>query len=351
LSSRVPRCLAPLLYQGEKRLENYFEGWYFKQVAPPAARARSAIDKGLGFTGGRAFAFIPGISRGVEADTAFIQTIDGTDGITDWFPFPISAFSWQDEPFGLRIGANTFSLEGIHVDMENGRMHIKAELKYRNPTFLRSSLLSPGIMGPYSFAPFMECYHGVGSLDHETSGWIEIEDLAAGNPVSRIVFDGGRGYLEKDWGSSMPSAWVWMQTNIFDGLPPPASFMLSLARVPWLGGSFPGFICTLLINDEEYRFATYTGARLDLLEAEGRTVRILLSDKTHKMEILARRSTEGYLAAPVHGNMSRRIAESSDTELRVILKKRSRGAEDVIFDAYSTVGGMEMVGDIDSLRS
>ncbi len=346
----MPRFFSPLLYQGKKHLENYFEGWYFKQVAPPAVGARSAIDKGLGFTGGRAFAFIPGISRGVETDTAFIQTIDGADGKTNWFPFPISAFSWQDEPFGLRIGNNVFSLEGLQVDLENNETHIKAELGYRDPTFLRGSLLSPGIMGPFSFAPFMECYHGVGSLDHETSGWIDVEDYGTGQPAARIVFDGGRGYLEKDWGSSMPSAWVWIQTNVFDGLPPPASFLLSLARVPWLGGSFPGFICVLLLNDTEYRFATYTGAHLDLLETEGRTARILLSDKTYKMEILARRSTEGYLAAPVHGNMSRRIAESSDTELRVILKRRSRGAEDVIFDAFSTVAGMELVGNIESLR-
>jgi len=339
-----------LLYQGGKRLENYFEGWYFKQVAPPVIRPRSAIDTGLGFTGGRAFAFIPGISRGVKEDMAFIQTIDGADGKTEWFPFPISAFSWQDKPFGLRIGDNTFSLKGIKVNLENSKTRIRAELTYRNPTFLQASLISPGIMGPFSFAPFMECYHSVGSLDHGTSGWIDVENHAAGNPASRIVFDGGRGYLEKDWGSSMPSAWVWMQTNVFDSLPPPSSFMLSLARIPWLGSSFPGFLCVLLLNDTEYRFATYTGAHLDLLETEGRTARILLSDKTYKMEILARRTTEGYLAAPVHGDMSRRIAESSDTELRVILKRRSRGAEDVIFDAFSTVAGMELVGDIESLR-
>ncbi|MCK7537696.1 MAG: tocopherol cyclase family protein [Marinilabiliales bacterium] len=28
-------------------------------------------------------------------------------------------------------------------------------------------------------------------------------------------FSGGRGYIEKDWGHSFPSAYVWMQSNHF----------------------------------------------------------------------------------------------------------------------------------------
>ncbi len=47
---------------------------------------------------------------------------------------------------------------------------------------------------------------------------------------------GGRGYIEKDWGTSFPSAWIWMQCNTFDT--PDTSFMLSYARIPWMGSHF-----------------------------------------------------------------------------------------------------------------
>ncbi|MEZ4893124.1 MAG: tocopherol cyclase family protein [Saprospiraceae bacterium] len=30
-----------------------------------------------------------------------------------------------------------------------------------------------------------------------------------------LDFTGGKGYMEKDWGRSFPSAYFWMQTNHF----------------------------------------------------------------------------------------------------------------------------------------
>lgn len=72
----------------------------------------------------------------------------------------------------------------------------------------RRHALSPGVMGPFRFAPFMECYHGVLSLDHSVDGTLEVDG-------ERISYEGGRGYTEKDWGRSFPSAWVWVQSNDF----------------------------------------------------------------------------------------------------------------------------------------
>ncbi|WP_243392439.1 MULTISPECIES: tocopherol cyclase family protein [unclassified Mesotoga] len=31
-----------------------------------------------------------------------------------------------------------------------------------------------------------------------------------------IDLTGGKGYIEKDWGRSLPDAWIWMQSNNFD---------------------------------------------------------------------------------------------------------------------------------------
>ena len=56
----------------------------------------------------------------------------------------------------------------------------------------------PGVMGPFSFVPFMECYHGVVNIDHKISGSLMINN-------EEIDFTDGYGYIEKDWGKSFPN--------------------------------------------------------------------------------------------------------------------------------------------------
>ena len=50
-------------------------------------------------------------------------------------------------------------------------------------------------MGPFSYLPLMECYHGILSMDHNISGSIDYNDQT-------IDFNEGRGYIEKDYGKS-----------------------------------------------------------------------------------------------------------------------------------------------------
>ena len=91
-------------------------------------------------------------------------------------------------------------------------------------------------MGWYSYVPTMECFHGILSMDHELNGHLQINDLA-------IQFDGGRGYMEKDWGRNFPQNWIWAQSNKFEI--PGLSISASLATIPWRGITFPGFIVGL----------------------------------------------------------------------------------------------------------
>ena len=71
----------------------------------------------------------------------------------------------------------------------DGQGEVEAHLTYAGITPLPFSLGSPNIMGPFAYVPFMECYHGVGSLDHAVDGEVRVADR-------RFIFDGGRGYLE-----------------------------------------------------------------------------------------------------------------------------------------------------------
>ena len=43
----------------------------------------------------------------------------------------------------------------------------------------------------------------------DSSGSLEING-------AEISFEGGKGYIEKDWGRSMPSDWIWIQSNHFE---------------------------------------------------------------------------------------------------------------------------------------
>ena len=104
----------------------------------------------------------------------------------------------------LKIDKNRFTTHSVDLDLPN----IKGSLKFENVTPWSSSLFSPGIMGPFSFVPFMECYHGILSMDHSITGELSIKD-------KNIDFTSGRGYTEKDWGHSFPIGYVWMQSNHF----------------------------------------------------------------------------------------------------------------------------------------
>jgi len=64
-------------------------------------------------------------------------------------------------------------------------------------------------MGWYSYIPFMECKHGIVSVNHKISGTLRIDN-------ELIDLNEGKGYIEKDWGTSFPEAWIWIQSNNFN---------------------------------------------------------------------------------------------------------------------------------------
>ena len=88
---------------------------------------------------------------------SFIQVLDGINNIAKYYKFKPEEFKPTPRKHSLRIGENYFSRDEISLDLPN----IKGNLKFINLSPWSNSFLSPGIMGPYSFIPFMECYHGI----------------------------------------------------------------------------------------------------------------------------------------------------------------------------------------------
>jgi hypothetical protein len=87
--------------------------------------------------------------------------------------------------------------------------------------------------------------------------------------------------------------------------------MLSVARIPFLGRSFTGFLGFVSIGGELTRFATYTGARITLLEQSIDECRIMITTRKESIEFIARSTERLRLTAPRHGSMNRLISRVS----------------------------------------
>jgi tocopherol cyclase len=221
---------------------------------------------------------------------------------------------------------------------------VRGDLRFTNLTPWPVTLLSPGIMGPFAWIPWMECYHAIVSLDHGIHGALEID----GRPVS---MDGGRGYTEKDWGKRFPAAWIWFQSNHLgtQGV----SITASVALVPWLGSTFRGMIIGLWCGGVLYRFATYTGARIEHLRVDDEWVRLQVADRRRRLQIDIVRHEPGSLYAPDIADMSGRVGETLRATATVRLTQRGRrgASEATLYEGVARLGGLEVVGDMARLTS
>jgi hypothetical protein len=310
------RLWKPEVFQGSLKKRNYFEGWYFKHVSRELTHAH---------------AFIPGVSLAAPDPHAFIQVIDGITGATEYLAYSLDDFNFDTRALVVRVGPSVFTGQGIELDIRGDTFSVRGKIEYDNPVPYPGSFLSPGIMGWYSFVPFMECYHAVVSAHHGLRGSLEINSKA-------VDFSGGAGYIEKDWGKSFPESWIWLQCNSFSGKN--ASLMISIAKIPWLGRFFIGFISFLYLDGRFYFFHTHNGSRLSGTRYDGATLDLTLNNGTHVLRVSAKKNKAGDLAAPSRGSMVRRIKESIDSGIDVRLEDR-HGT--VLFNAHGTRAGLEVI--------
>ncbi|MFR8339568.1 MAG: tocopherol cyclase family protein [Eisenbergiella massiliensis] len=194
--------------------KGFFKGWYFKQEK-----------------GSRAAALIPAFHFPADAPGyASVQVI--TEEAAWNFNFPLDAVKVFGKKDTIQIGNNYFSPRGIRVSLnkeEDGRtIKIEGRIRYAGLAALKGD-----IMGPFRYVPFLQCRHGVVSMCHKTRGSLKVNG-------DTYNFHGGRGYIEKDWGSSFPSYYFWCQSGWYDRQE--CSLMVSVADIPFLGGHFPGCI-------------------------------------------------------------------------------------------------------------
>lgn len=311
------RQYGSMRYQNLSR-KDYFEGWYFKQV--------SHDEKTV-------ICFIPGVSVHNGNKNPFIQIIlaqrsgDVWQQTTDWLDF--LALQAQDEPFSLQLGDNSFRRDRLSIAYRGERVQVKGELGFHNLTALPCSLWAPTIMGPFSYLPGMECIHSVISLTHTLTGSLEIN----GDPID---FTGGKGYIEKDWGSSFPKRYVWLQSNHFSQV---GSLFFSWADIPAFGTTFHGYIAYLFYAGEHHRFATYTRGGCTL-KSKGNEVDILLTNGDCRLQITASQSRGTELFTPHRGQMVHTIKEGLFGELSFRLEQQKKH---LTLSDQSSLAGVELV--------
>jgi hypothetical protein len=312
----------PAMYHGHGKSRGFFEGWYFKFVDAAEQHVHAVI---------------PGVFLGKDRSTshAFVQVLDGLSGRSTYQRYALDQFAASDREFDLRVGPNRFRIDGFSLDLADPDRSLRGELRFDGIIPWPVTAFSPGIMGPYAFAPFMECYHGVLGFDHVVRGSLVMN----GEPVK---FDGGRGYIEKDWGQAFPQAWIWGQSNHF--AQPGTSITLSVATVPWLGSSFRGFIIGLWHNRKLYRFTKYNASKITSLRLTDTRVVLCVVNRSYRLEIEAMRSEGGLLHAPYRSDMLQRVTESLTAAIAVRLIELKD--ERAVFEGTGRHAGLEINGEI-----
>ena len=316
----MSRLSNPPVFQGSLKNRSYFEGWYIKCLSDDLLSS---------------VAFIPGISLGKDSHAFIHLNTSGHD--TEYIKLPLEDFHYETDHFAVGIGNNFFSDRGVHLDLDQPGISIHGDLIFENVHPFPSYFLSPGIMGPLTYVPFMECYHGVVSMRHTIRGVLTINGVEYG-------FENGTGYIEKDWGRYFPESWIWMQANPFQDSD--ASFMLSVAKIPWMGMHFTGIAGFLNFENEVYRFTTYLGDKISLLELHDWGVDVLVKNSKHRLRLHAELGDGGGLIAPVNGDMKRSMKESLNSTLHVELKDNNGN---ILFSDTSHIAGLEISGEIGDL--
>ena len=315
IAQKIRGIWNPELYHGWGKKKRFFEGWYYKIVSKDEKSA---------------FAFIPGVAMDQNGNKqAFIQFLDGIKSTSQYIKFPFEEFRANPKKHIIEIDKNRFTTNSINLNLQN----IKGELRFDSVTPWSNSFFSPGIMGPFSFIPFMECYHGIISMNHSIKGELIIKG-------KKIDFTGGRGYTEKDWGHSFPIGYVWMQSNHFSK--PEISFKCSIAKIPFKIFSFNGFIAGLWLKNKLIEFTTYNFSKVKKCKINEREVEIKIENPKYILEVLVLRSKTATLAAPIQGFMDAKIDESMTSQIQVKLIEMK--TKKTLFDDVGKNAGCEVAG-------
>ena len=309
----------PELFQGSKKKNNYFEGWYFKFVSK---KEESSI------------AFIPGVSINKKDPHSFIQVFISTkDSLkTHYFKFPLSDFTYNKDEFKIDINDNHFEKDYVRIHLTDEQTTIAATFDLNSHTSIKTNLYQPNIMGPFAYLGFMECYHGIVSMRSVFSGELKVNDHLT-------TFTNDVAYIEKDWGKSFPRKYIWLQSNHFKN--EHTSFMFSYAIIPFKLFFFKGLIVNLIYNNKEYRFSTYNRSKITLESLDSMTSSFKLKKGSYTLEVTAKKEKDAMLVSPSNGQMINTIKEGLSGTISLKLYHKNT----LLYEDLGKHAGIELMWD------
>ncbi|WP_239451221.1 hypothetical protein [Methanosarcina horonobensis] len=138
-----------------------------------------------------------------------------------------------------------------------------------------------------------------------------------------------------------------MQTNHFDreGI----SLSGSIAKIPWFDSYFTGYIFGFLYDKKLYKFTTYSGAKVTVLNVTKDNIRMRLESNVYQLDIDADRSEGVELPAPKLGEMTAKVNESLNSRINVALLRKNGSGTELIYSGTGRNAGLEFVGNIAEL--
>ena len=315
----------PEIFRGRGRRVSAVDVWYYKIVEPGERFVRLVI---------------PGVRTDADPSKqyCFIRLLDGRTGRESFHRYPYEQFWSSRDRFDIVCGHSRFSLDSLHLDIEETGLRITGDLQFTRTPAWPVRPWAPGAMGPFAFLPFLGGYHAVINMDPRMRGALSWDG-------EDIAYTGGRAYMEHDWGGSFPRAWVWTQSNHFDEdhvcLTACISDLVAGGRV------VRGFIVGLLRAGVLYRWTTWNASRLVRFEKDGRHAEFTVVNDTHVLEVWSG-STIGMrqVFAPRTGDAGEMMIEELHAIVQVRLLERRTGGDILLFEGRGRNGGLEISGDM-----
>lgn len=318
----------PDLYHGQKKSDEFFEGWYFK-----------IVDRNNKYK----LAFIPGIAfdKKHNFSHSFIQIVDGYNIDYNYLFFHEDDFKFNNKNFKISIGINEFSLNNLKLNLTylnkttNKSKSIKGNLRFINTQKWPDNILNPGSMGFYNYLSFMECYSQVCLVNGSIEGAINIDG-------ENVDFTGGSVYIEKNWGKSFPKSWIWIQSNNFKERD--VSVTCSVGKVPFLVTNFTGFLIGVSIKNKFYKFTTMNLSKIKIKQSKND---VCLTAYNHKytltLKTISHKDKFVLCMGPKNGHMTPLLNETINGTVHMILKDRKNNV--IIYDGLGQSTGIEYGGE------
>lgn len=215
---------------------NFFEGWYFKEQCEELT-----------------IAFIPEVSYDEDGKlSGSLQIVLPDRSYYYTYQNPINMN--LNRTMFIVMEKNVFTDACIHIDIEEEDLMIKGDIY-----FDREKGRKFNVMGPLTVFP-LPCKHGILSMEQRLSGTLEIDGKV-------YDFNGGKGYLETDFGKSFPRRYMWSQCNWFDSTD--CQIAVAAATIPLGPIPIMGTFACINYEGQRYKLATYKGAEVEKIGEKG----------------------------------------------------------------------------------